>query len=61
LALSHPRLALDSHLIDRISFTEVAEATGLVPVALYGDYGRGEYLEESSPFMAWILEKAKHP
>lgn len=48
-------------LIDRISFTEVAEAAGFVPVALYGDYGRGEYLEESSPFMVWILEKAKHP
>jgi SAM-dependent methyltransferase len=48
-------------LIDRVSFTEVAEAAGLAPVALYGDYGRGEYLEESSPFMVWILEKAKHP
>ena len=48
-------------LIDRSSFTEVAEAAGFVPVALYGDYGRSEYLEESSPFMVWILEKAKHP
>ena len=48
-------------LIDRISFTELANAVGSVPVALYGDYGRSEYLEESSPFMVWILEKAKHP
>ena len=48
-------------LIDRSEFTEVAEAAGFVPVALYGDYGRSEYLEESSPFMVWILEKAKHP
>jgi SAM-dependent methyltransferase len=48
-------------LIDRSEFTEVAEATGFVPVALYGDYGRSEYSEESSPFMVWILEKAKHP
>jgi SAM-dependent methyltransferase len=48
-------------LIDRIRFTELANAVGFVPVALYGDYGRGEYLEESSPFMVWILEKAKHP
>jgi SAM-dependent methyltransferase len=48
-------------LIDRISFTELANAVGFVPVALYGDYGRSEYLEESSPFMVWILEKAKHP
>jgi SAM-dependent methyltransferase len=48
-------------LIDRISFTELVIAAGFVPVALYGDYGRGQYSEESSPFMVWILEKAKHP
>jgi SAM-dependent methyltransferase len=48
-------------LIDRIRFTELVIAAGFVPVALYGDYGGGEYLEESSPFMVWILEKAKHP
>jgi SAM-dependent methyltransferase len=48
-------------LIDRSGFVELAEAAGFVPVALYGDYGRREYLEESSPFMVWILEKATHP
>ena len=48
-------------LVDRISFSELVIAAGFVPVALYGDYGRGEYLEESSPFMVWILEKAKRP
>jgi hypothetical protein len=48
-------------LIDRISFTELVNAAGFVPVALYGPYGRSEYLEESSPFMVWILEKANHP
>jgi hypothetical protein len=48
-------------LIDRSGFAEAAQGAGLVRVALYGDYGRGEYLEESSPFMVWILEKAKHP
>jgi SAM-dependent methyltransferase len=48
-------------LIDRSRFAEVAEAGGFVPVALYGDYGRSEYSEESSPFMVWILEKATHP
>jgi SAM-dependent methyltransferase len=48
-------------LIDRSGFTDLAAAAGFVPVALYGDYGRGEYLEESSPFMVWILEKAKRP
>jgi hypothetical protein len=48
-------------LIDRSGFTELAKAAGSVPVALYGDYGRSESLEESSPGMAWILEKARHP
>jgi SAM-dependent methyltransferase len=48
-------------LIHRIRFTELANAVGFVAVALYGDYGRSEYLEKSSPFMVWILEKAKHP
>ena len=50
-----------SALIDRIRFTELVIAAGFVPVALYGNYGRSEYLEESSPFMVWILEKSKHP
>jgi SAM-dependent methyltransferase len=48
-------------LIDREEFTELAEGAGFVPVALYGDYARGEYSEESSPFMVWVLQKAKHP
>jgi SAM-dependent methyltransferase len=48
-------------LIDRSGFAELAIAAGFIPVALYGDYGRSEYLEESSPFMVWILETAKHP
>jgi SAM-dependent methyltransferase len=48
-------------LLNRSSYTELVTAAGFVVVALYGDYDRGEYLEESSPFMVWILEKAKHP
>jgi SAM-dependent methyltransferase len=48
-------------LIDRRGFVELADSAGFVPVALYGDYGRNEYSEESSPFMVWILEKAKNP
>ena len=48
-------------LIDKGEFAESAEAAGFVPVGLYGDYGRSEYSEQSSPFMVWILEKAKHP
>jgi ubiquinone/menaquinone biosynthesis C-methylase UbiE len=48
-------------LITRSEFAEQANAAGLVPVALYGDYHRGEFLEDSSPFMIWILEKAGQP
>jgi SAM-dependent methyltransferase len=48
-------------LIDRSGFVQLACSAGFVPVALYGDYGRSEYSEESSPFMVWILEKAKNP
>jgi len=25
------------------------------------DYDRGEYLESSSPYMIWVLEKSKRP
>ncbi|MDQ3794772.1 MAG: class I SAM-dependent methyltransferase [Actinomycetota bacterium] len=44
-------------LIASSEFAELANAAGFVPVALYGDYDRGEYLEGSSPFMIWVLEK----
>ncbi len=48
-------------LIDKSKFAELADAAEFVPVALYGDYDRGEYLEDSSPHMIWILEKARRP
>ena len=48
-------------LIDRGGLAELADAVGFVAVGLYGDYERGEYLEESSPFMIWILEKVRRP
>jgi len=46
-------------LIGRSEFAELADAAGFVPVALYGDYDRGEYLEGSSPFMIWVLQKPR--
>jgi hypothetical protein len=48
-------------LIDRSGFAELADTAGFVPVALYGTYEGGEYLEDRSPFMIWILEKARIP
>ena len=46
-------------LIDRAGFAGLANAAGFTMVALYGDYDRGEYLEGSSPYMVWVLEKSK--
>jgi SAM-dependent methyltransferase len=48
-------------LIHRSGFAELVNAAGFVPVALYGTYNRGEYLEDSSPFMIWVLEKVRCP
>jgi hypothetical protein len=48
-------------LIDRSGFAELTDVAGFVLVALYGDYDRGEYVEESSPFMVWVLEKTRRP
>jgi SAM-dependent methyltransferase len=48
-------------LIERSGFAELADAVGFVPVALYGDYDRSEFLEGTSPYMIWVLEKAMRP
>ena len=46
-------------LIERSGFAELADTVGFMPVALYGDYDRGEYQENTSPYMIWVLEMAK--
>jgi SAM-dependent methyltransferase len=48
-------------LIDWSGFSELARAAGFRPVALYGDYERDEYQEDSSHFMIWIMEKVRRP
>ncbi len=48
-------------LIDRSAFAQLADAAGFVPVALYGNYDRGEYLQDTSPYMIWVLEKVGRP
>jgi len=45
-------------LIDRAGFAKLADSAGFTPVALYGNYDRGEYREGSSPYMIWVLEKS---
>jgi SAM-dependent methyltransferase len=45
-------------LIGRARFEELAEAAGFEAAALYGDYDRGDYREESSPYAIWVLKRA---
>lgn len=42
-------------LINRERFRELAAATGFEVAAIYGDYSRGEYREEDSPYTVWVL------
>ena len=44
-------------LHDRGGFEQLAQAAGFHAVAVFGDYARTEFREESSPFMIWVLEK----
>jgi predicted nucleotidyltransferase len=38
-------------------FEKLARAAGFHTVALFGDYARTDFREESSLFMIWMLEK----
>ena len=44
-------------LISRARFEELAEAAGFEAAELYGDYDRGDYREESSPYAIWVLKR----
>jgi SAM-dependent methyltransferase len=48
-------------LIDKTRSEQLADAAGFSPVALYGDYDRGDYREGRSPYMIWVLERAQRP
>ena len=41
----------------RNDFEQLAQTAGFRMVAIFGDYARTEFREESSPFMIWVLEK----
>jgi ubiquinone/menaquinone biosynthesis C-methylase UbiE len=45
-------------LISRARFEELADAAGFEVAALYGNYDRGDYREESSPYAIWVLKRA---
>lgn len=40
-------------------FQSLAEAAGFVPVHVYGDYSCGPFEPQASPFMIWVLRKAR--
>ena len=44
------------YLFDRQEFEELARRTGFLPEALYGDYDRAPFREETSPYMLWRLQ-----
>jgi SAM-dependent methyltransferase len=51
------RLNLNFRLLDQAQFEAMAAAAGFEVEALYGDYQRAPFDEESSPYMIWILRK----
>ncbi len=51
------RMELSFRLLDRAQFEAMATAAGFHSEALYGDYQRSPFVEESSPYMIWILRK----
>ncbi len=44
-------------LVERAEFQAMAEAADFRAVALYGDYDRTPFQEDSSPVMIWVLER----
>ena len=52
-------LELHFRLSNKDEFEELAKATGFKVKAFYGDYSYSGFDEESSPFMIWLLERAK--
>ena len=50
-------LKIQFFLHTRNNFEELVKSEGFKVIALYGDYSYAEFVENSSPFMIWILQK----
>ena len=50
-------LTIQFVLHERSGFEPLAQAAGFRAIAVFGDYDRADFQEESSLFMIWILEK----
>lgn len=44
-------------LVQKVEFAEMAAAAGFKVAALYGDYNYAPFVEASSPFMIWVLQR----
>ena len=51
-------LELHFRLTSRAEFETLAQAAGFRIKAFYGDYSYGQFVEQSSPYMIWLLENA---
>ncbi len=54
-------MTVDLHfcLHSHYDFQSLAEAADFVPVHLYGDYSHGPFEPQTSPFMIWVLRRAR--
>lgn len=50
-------LKIQFHLSTRNEFEELVRSEGFNIIALYGDYSYSQFVEDSSPFMIWVLRK----
>jgi hypothetical protein len=50
-------LEMHFRIVEKNEFADLARTAGFKVAALYGDYGRSEFDDKTSPFMIWILEK----
>ncbi|MEA4906264.1 MAG: class I SAM-dependent methyltransferase [Anaerolineaceae bacterium] len=56
--LSHYTVPLKFYLHGQHSFESLAQAAGFSILALYGNYDRGAFDPDTSPFMIWSLARA---
>ncbi|CAG0963207.1 dTDP-3-amino-3,6-dideoxy-alpha-D-glucopyranose N,N-dimethyltransferase [Anaerolineae bacterium] len=55
LLISKRYSALQFHLLEKARFEELITEAGLEVVALYGDYQKNPFNQDTSPFMIWVL------
>lgn len=49
--------ALQFHLLERDTFIKLVDETGFEVARVYGDYNYAPFVDDSSPFMIWVLRR----